>query len=115
MPNLPPRQCTKPGCKEYAVKHGRCEQHQPEAWTTSKGKTASQRGYGSQWRKIRTQVLKRDDYLCQVCLSKGVYTQATEVDHIKNKANGGTDSPDNLQAICSPCHKEKTQSERKRV
>ena len=115
MPTLPPKQCSYPNCKEYTTKQGRCDQHQPEPWTTSKGRTASQRGYGYQWTKTRAQALKRDAYLCQVCLKDGIYTQATEVDHIRNKASGGDDSLSNLQSICSTCHKEKTQGERKRV
>jgi 5-methylcytosine-specific restriction protein A len=40
-------------------------------------------------------------------------TIATEVDHIVPKSQGGTDDDDNLQAICSPCHKTKTGSERR--
>ena len=40
-------------------------------------------------------------------------TQAREVDHIVNKASGGTDEDANLEAICKPCHKKKTILERK--
>ena len=71
-------------------------------------KSTTERGYGSQWRKLRASILKRDGYLCQVCKAKGKLTQANEVDHIKEKAHGGTDSPNNLQAICTPCHRNKT-------
>lgn len=38
-------------------------------------------------------------------------TPATEVDHIKPKAKGGTEDDDNLQAICHTCHVDKTQAE----
>tara|TARA_A100001391_G_scaffold162143_2_gene121092 strand:- start:3828 stop:3992 length:165 start_codon:yes stop_codon:yes gene_type:complete len=38
-------------------------------------------------------------------------TPATEVDHIVGKAQGGTDAPDNLEAICKVCHQAKTASE----
>ncbi|MBF4406127.1 HNH endonuclease, partial [Vibrio anguillarum] len=41
-------------------------------------------------------------------------TAARDVDHIINKANGGTDDDANLQSICSPCHKEKTAKESRR-
>jgi 5-methylcytosine-specific restriction protein A len=34
-----------------------------------------------------------------------------DVDHIKPKANGGTDDETNLQSICEACHKEKTRKE----
>ena len=53
----------------------------------------------------------RDHYLCQVCMSEDRLTPATEVDHIIPKARGGTDNPDNLQAICAECHKTKTARE----
>jgi len=52
--------------------------------------------------------MRRDQGLCQVCLSSGRTTLAAEVDHIKRKADGGTDDVDNLQAICRECHRLKT-------
>lgn len=113
MPSLPPKQCNSAGCKEYSIYQGRCEKHKPKAWASSEGKTPTERGYGSVWRKIRKQALLRDNHLCLVCLSNGIYTQAQEVDHILNKAQGGDDSLDNLQSICKPCHKRKTIEERK--
>lgn len=73
-----------------------------------KGKTTTQRGYGAKWRKIRKAILSRDKGLCQPCLKQDRYTRATEVDHIVEKAIGGTDSPSNLQAICTTCHRDKT-------
>lgn len=73
-----------------------------------KGRTTTQRGYGAKWRKTRASILRRDKGLCQPCLKQGKYTRATEVDHIVEKAVGGADSLDNLQAICSTCHKRKT-------
>ena len=67
-----------------------------------------ERGYGSAWDRVRLQALKRDNYLCQPCLKQGRVTVAKAVDHITPKAKGGTDDMDNLQAICDPCHIEKT-------
>lgn len=66
------------------------------------------RGYGNDWDKLRQRILKRDKHLCQPCRAKGRITAATQVDHIKGKAKGGSDAEDNLQAICSPCHAAKT-------
>jgi hypothetical protein len=34
--------------------------------------------------------------------------KATEVDHILEVANGGTDDVENLQPLCNVCHKAKT-------
>ena len=69
------------------------------------------RGYGRQWEIARDAAMKRDKGLCQTCLAKDRVTVATEVDHITSKAKGGTDHPDNLSAICTPCHRDKTARE----
>lgn len=71
-----------------------------------------ERGYGSEWVKRRKHVLQRDMYLCQPCLRSGRPTPAKEVDHITPKAQDGTDDYDNLQAICTECHKAKTKAEK---
>lgn len=75
------------------------------AWSTV---SRHKRGYGSAWYKLRKVILRRDRHLCQPCLAQYRVTPATQVDHIKAKANGGTDDPDNLQSICDACHKRKT-------
>lgn len=72
------------------------------------GKTRQQQGYGAAWDKLRKVILQRDEYLCQPCREAGRLSLAQAVDHILAKANGGTDEPDNLRAICNPCHTEKT-------
>lgn len=110
--------CRMHKCKNLVTKRsmlGYCDEHadQRHGWAKTqavKGNT-TQRGYGYAWRQIRKQVLERDCYLCQVCKAAGRLTEATAVDHIINKAHGGTDSKDNLQAICKSCHDKKTQME----
>ena len=72
-----------------------------------------QRGWGSgrggrPWRRKREAILVRDQYTCRCC---GLVTTELEIDHIVNLARGGTDTDDNLQALCGPCHKEKTAKE----
>jgi 5-methylcytosine-specific restriction protein A len=94
-----------------AVKNGRCEDHKiKHGWNHTNN--SDRRGYDSKWRKTRKRILERDGYLCQVCLESGIIREAKQVDHIKNKKSGGTDDDSNLQAICIPCHKEKTRLER---
>ena len=73
-------------------------------------KTRHERGYGAACVKLRQHILRRDHYLCQACLSKRA-TPATDVDHKTRKADGGTDDPGNLQALCAQCHKDKTAQE----
>jgi 5-methylcytosine-specific restriction protein A len=74
-----------------------------------------ERGYGSDWDKTRARILKRDRGLCIPCLMGGRPAPATQVDHIKPKAKGGTDADDNLQSICDDCHKAKTAADEGRT
>lgn len=113
MPKMPPRPCNQPRCRNMATKNGRCDDHQVQAWASSSGKTAAERGYGSKWKKLRDSIMRRDKHLCQECLRAGIVTPAKAVDHILNKARGGTDHPSNLEAICEHCHQEKTNRERR--
>lgn len=57
------------------------------------------RDRGRQWRKRRAVVLSADP----VCAACGV-REAREVDHVTPLHQGGTDSYDNLQALCHDCH-----------
>ena len=109
-----PIACRKQGCKNTTINsNGYCDEHQGCGWQRhQKGKTSSQRGYGAQWRKIRSVVLVRDNYLCQECLKQGLFVTATTVDHITPKAHGGSDDLTNLQSLCNSCHKFKTARER---
>jgi 5-methylcytosine-specific restriction enzyme A len=86
-------------------------------WTDTRRASRHQRGYGSAWDKLRLTILKRDGYLCQCneCKQAKRIRQADEVDHIVNKAEGGTDDPSNLQAINTDCHKRKTRAEAARA
>jgi 5-methylcytosine-specific restriction protein A len=70
-----------------------------------------ERGYGTAWDRLRAQILRRDGYLCLTCQANGRVEIATQVDHIMPKAKGGTDDPLNLQSLCAPCHKAKTDDE----
>lgn len=70
------------------------------------------RGYGSAWVRLRARILRRDSHLCQPCLAKGRPTPATEVHHTRAKADGGTDDPANLTAICRECHDEATREQK---
>lgn len=110
MPKMPPRPCTNPRCRAYAVKGGKCETHQKIPWDHG-NKSRHERGYDYKWVVLRKRILKRDGHLCQDCKRNGRISLAQMVDHIINKASGGTDDDDNLEAICRRCHSEKTQLE----
>jgi 5-methylcytosine-specific restriction protein A len=49
--------------------------------------------------------------MCRACNE----ALAVEVDHITPLHQGGTDTDDNLQGLCIPCHQAKTNRERGRV
>ena len=100
-------------------KNGYCDEcfeivkKQQSRWKEYQAKagTAEARWYGTFWRKLRKRIMERDNGLCQECLRHGIYTPATDVDHIIPKAAGGTDSPNNLQCLCKKCHRIKTSKE----
>jgi 5-methylcytosine-specific restriction protein A len=57
-------------------------------------------GSTRRWRRVRARVLARDRYRCQLCGAP-----ATEVDHVVRVADGGSDHPGNLRAICGRCQR----------
>lgn len=107
MPKLPPKPCTKPGCKVYATKGARCDEHQPPAWKDRPENSE----YGWAWSRKRKRILRRDGYICHALIKCNGLARATEVDHIVPKFEGGTEDDDNLQAICTTCHRAKTRAE----
>lgn len=81
-------------------------------WNAPHRGSRHERGYGTAWDKLRERILRRDAGLCQPCMRRGHVTPGCRtVDHKVNKAQGGTDDDANLQAICEPCHRAKTQAE----
>lgn len=107
MPTKPSKPCKNPGCPLPAVRLGRCEAHAAEyeaqrsvqrAEHDKRRGSASERGYGVKWRRIRAQFLKRHP----TCAECG--RPATDVHHIVPKRQGGSDKWVNLQALCHECH-----------
>ena len=64
------------------------------------------------WKRRRLRILARDGHRC-TWMDDGVRCPrgATEVDHIRNHAAGGSDEDDNLRALCVPHHRAKTAAE----
>jgi 5-methylcytosine-specific restriction protein A len=64
--------------------------------------------YAGPWRRIRKQILDRDQYLCQI-RGKNCTTTATQVDHITPVHTGGAwYDPNNLRAACATCNNQRT-------
>jgi rubredoxin len=53
---------------------------------------------------LRFEILKRDDYRCQMCGVTAKDGATLEIDHIHPVAKGGTNEPDNLQVLCRDCN-----------
>lgn len=67
------------------------------------GKTKA-RGYGSDWDRVRQDVLERDGYRCRLRLD-GCTETATQVDHIVPMSKGGARlDPANLRSSCASCN-----------
>ncbi|MBB3142205.1 HNH endonuclease [Halomonas organivorans] len=115
MPRRPASPCRVRLCRNLTrERHGYCEEHADHAKPWSHGRAGRGRG-GRPWRRLRDQVMTRDRHLCMPCLRKGQATPAADVDHIVPEAEGGPTAAHNLEAICSPCHKAKTQDEARRA
>lgn len=54
-------------------------------------------------RRLRYEILRRDDYACRYCGGRAPDVQLT-VDHILPVALGGSDEADNLVAACAACN-----------
>jgi len=59
-------------------------------------------GSSRSWRRIRAQILALDGHRCRICGEP-----ASEVDHIRPLADGGTDHPSNLRGLCATHHAER--------
>lgn len=70
----------------------------------SKVLSASARGYGKNWLKLRKYVLM----LNPICMFPECEELATVVDHVIPKEAGGTDDLSNLKSSCKRHHDQKT-------
>ena len=62
---------------------------------------------GRAGQKLRARRLANDP-LCRMCAEHGLYIKADVIDHIVALANGGTDTDDNCQPLCTKHHEQKT-------
>jgi 5-methylcytosine-specific restriction protein A len=87
--------CAKPRCPVLCATTY-CDEHRPAAYA---GSTRARRlPHG--WPALRRLVLRRDAYTCHICGEFG-----DQVDHV---IAGDNHDPDNLAAICRPCHLSKS-------
>lgn len=91
----------------YAPKTHKARMRLLEAKPRETRESASKRGYGRAWQKLRTFKLNRQP----MCEANGCWRHASEVDHIVPRARGGIDSYENLQSLCKTHHSQKTARE----
>lgn len=108
--------CAGCGCVTDARKYcPECERKRTaKRWSDYQSKRKRSGGdiyHTKSWAVLRMTVLERDQWFCQECLRYGIYTSATDVDHIIPRSQGGSDDLSNLQALCHECHKKKTATE----
>jgi len=113
MPVSAPKPCGHPGCGRLVRDGtGRCEAHKAEAWVRKP--TATKRITGRKLQRMRAELFQRDP-LCVECKALGLVKLATQRDHTKPLAEGGTDTPDNTQGLCDEHHDAKSLAERLRA
>ena len=112
MPKSPKRPCRHPGCPNLCESGTYCPAHSAEAPDRLRG-SAAVRGYNARWREARRGFLRRNP-LCANCLSRGILTPATVVDHIIPHRGDSRLFWDeaNWQPLCKKCHDQKTGSGR---
>ena len=75
-------------------------------WFTTSDKKPVRKAISQQ---TRMQIAFQQDYICPMC--KQPLSSAWDVDHVVRLADNGTNSPCNLQVICTSCHRIKTAKE----
>ena len=110
MPRSPKRPCRYPGCPNLCESGTYCPEHSAESPDRLRG-SAAERGYDAKWRRARKLFLQRHP-LCANCLSQGIVTPATVVDHIVPHRGDHRLFWDeqNWQPLCKACHDRKTGS-----
>lgn len=112
---IPQRKCFHPSCRIFIpFTQSYCGKHEPsKEYNRSRRKNDSEyvKFYKSAaWKNLRRVQMLKDDYLCQSCLSNGIYTPGDMVDHVvptKEEWSRRLDE-NNLQTLCWPCHNTKT-------
>jgi 5-methylcytosine-specific restriction protein A len=105
VPRKPKRPCAYGGCPNltdgyYCADHTKTVAKQ---YNQFKRDPATNKRYGTQWRKIRTRYIAANP-LCEICKESGRLTAADTIHHKRKLTDGGTNDRENLQALCHSCH-----------
>lgn len=97
--------------KAYLISQGACDQALQaleESWEEFKSNTPARFSLSP---KIRFEVLKSNNYRCQICGASASDSVKLEVDHKVPVAKGGTDEMENLWTLCFTCNRGKGASD----
>lgn len=112
MPRKPKKPCRYPGCpnltdESYCPDHKRLVAARYNRYERT---PEMKKSYNGVWPAIRRRYITAHP-LCEMCRREGRITPAAEVHHILPLADGGTHDPENLMALCKPCHSRITATE----
>ena len=85
-------------CAKHTPKKAECDKYRGSAY---------ERGYNARWGKISAAFIEANTF-CKCG------RMATAAHHIVAKADGGSDTWDNLMPVCNRCHGKYTYKERKK-
>jgi 5-methylcytosine-specific restriction protein A len=99
-------------CPSFPTHRGRCKRHHLEyergGNVTARRKRRERIAEGNNAAARARKAARKAGYVqCAACPCKYL-ASAVDVDHIIPLAHGGTDTDDNIQYLCRPCHKSKT-------
>lgn len=110
MPGAAAAICKHPGCNTITTaKDRRCVKHPAPAGAW--GASATKRTVVGRHLTNARRALFKEQPICVECERKGFVRLATIRDHIIPVAEGGSDTPDNTQALCKVCHDSKSKAE----
>jgi rRNA maturation protein Nop10 len=103
--------------RKYTEKHGDARLWKNHGLTTGSIYKIRGDSYKTMSQKLKYQVWKRDNWICQICFepidenASRYDPLSRSVDHIIERANGGTNDIDNLRAAHLKCNVERWQKE----
>ena len=105
MPHRAKKPCAHHGCPvltndRFCPEHTRAEARHYNRYERDR---ETYKRYSGSWKRVRATFLARHP-LCEMCRIEGRFTPATLVHHNKALRDGGTNDPENLMALCDPCH-----------
>jgi len=117
MPYKPPHPCNYPGCPNL-TRERFCDSHRKQDYSNynkhHRNKAAIDFYNTSAWRNLSKIKLSRDPF-CEMCRARGLYVNASCVDHIREISDGGALLDiENLQSLCQGCHSRKSLIERQK-